>query len=273
MGWLEGDVALVTGAGSGLGRALVDRFVAEGARVVAFDRSPDRVAAVETAHTPAVVGVVGDVTVAADNEQAVDRALSAFGRLDTFVGNAGLFDYGARLVDTPMEALGRGFDELFAVNVKGYLLGVKAAVDALIDASGSVVLTASLSSRNAGVGGAVYTASKHAVVGLVEQLAFELAPDVRVNGVAPGFMRTDIRGPRALGLAERTLDSMPDLDGLARALLPLQFLPDPADYTGHFVQLASRANAAATTGVVVECDGGFSVRGMPPPPEADPAPA
>jgi NAD(P)-dependent dehydrogenase (short-subunit alcohol dehydrogenase family) len=268
MGWLEGDVALVTGAGSGLGRALVDRFVAEGARVVAFDRSPDRVAAVESAHTPAVVGVVGDVTVAADNEQAVDRALSAFGRLDTFVGNAGLFDYGARLVDTPMEALGRGFDELFAVNVKGYLLGVKAAVDALIDASGSVVLTASLSSRNAGVGGAVYTASKHAVVGLVEQLAFELAPDVRVNGVAPGFMRTDIRGPRALGLAERTLDSMPDLDELARALLPLQFLPDPADYTGHFVQLASRANAAATTGVVVVCDGGFSVRGMPPPPEA-----
>ncbi len=167
-----------------------------------------------------------------------------------------------------MEALDRGFDELFAVNVKGYLLGVKAAVKALTEASGNVVLTASLSSRNAGVGGAVYTASKHAVVGLVEQLAFELAPDVRVNGVAPGFMRTDIRGPRALGLADTTLDSMPDLDELARALLPMRFLPGPADYTGHYVQLASRANAAATTGVVIECDGGFSVRGMPPAPGA-----
>ena len=89
-----------------------------------------------------------------------------------------------------MEALSRGFDELFAVNVKGYLLGVKAAVDALIESAGSVVLTASVASRNAGVGGAVYTASKHAVVGLVEQLAFELAPNVRVNGVAPGFMAT-----------------------------------------------------------------------------------
>ena len=143
---------------------------------------------------------------------------------------------------------------------------VKAAVDALTESAGSVVLTASVASRNAGVGGAVYTASKHAVVGLVEQLAFELAPNVRVNGVAPGFMRTDIRGPRALGLADRTLGSMPDLDELARALLPMQFLPDPSDYTGHFVQLASRANAAATTGVVVECDGGFSVRGMGPPP-------
>ena len=266
MGWLDGDVALISGAGSGLGRALVDRFVAEGARVLAFERDADRVAAVEAAHPGAVVGVVGDVTVAADNERAVAAALSSFGRLDTFVGNAGLFDYGARLVDTPMDALGRGFDELFAVNVKGYLLGVKAAADALIESNGSVVLTASLSSRNAGVGGAVYTASKHAVVGLVEQLAFELAPDVRVNGVAPGFMRTDIRGPRAMGMADRTLASLPDLDELARALLPMRFLPDPADYTGHFVQLASRANAAATTGVVVECDGGFSVRGMPPPP-------
>jgi NAD(P)-dependent dehydrogenase (short-subunit alcohol dehydrogenase family) len=108
---------------------------------------------------------VENVTVAGDNEPAVARALSAFGRLDAFVGNAGLFDYGVRLVDTPMEALDRGFDELFAVNVKGCLLGVKAAVEALIEASGNVVLAASLSSRNAGVGGAVYTASKHAVVG------------------------------------------------------------------------------------------------------------
>ena len=271
MGWLDGDVARVTGAGSGLGRALVDRFVAEGARVVAFDRNPERVAAVEAAHDGSVVGVTGDVTVPADNESAVAQAISTFGRLDTFVGNAGLFDYGATVLDTPIDALARGFDELFAVNVKGYLLGVKAAAAALVESSGSVVLTASLSSRNAGVGGAVYTASKHAVVGLVEQLAFELAPSVRVNGVAPGFMRTDIRGPSALGQAERTLASMPDLDGLARLLLPLRFLPDPADYTGHYVQLASRANAAATTGVVVDCDGGFSVRGMPPPPTPPPA--
>ena len=266
MGWLDGDVALISGAGSGLGLALVDRFVAEGARVLALDRDADRVRRVEASYPGKVAGIAGDVTVPADNEKAVARALSVFGRLDTFVGNAGLFDYGARLVDTPMEALSRGFDELFAVNVKGYLLGVKAAVDALIESGGSVVLTASVASRNAGVGGAVYTASKHAVVGLVEQLAFELAPKVRVNGVAPGFMRTDIRGPRALGLADRTLGSMPDLDEMARALLPMQFLPEPSDYTGHFVQLASRANAAATTGVVVECDGGFSVRAMGPPP-------
>ncbi len=82
MGWLEGDVALISGAGSGLGRALVDRFVAEGARVVAFDRSPERVAAVDGSYDETVVGVVGDVTVAGDNERAVAQALSAFGRLN-----------------------------------------------------------------------------------------------------------------------------------------------------------------------------------------------
>jgi NAD(P)-dependent dehydrogenase (short-subunit alcohol dehydrogenase family) len=266
MGWLEGDVALVTGAGSGLGRALVDRFVAEGARVVAFDRAPDRVAAVVADHGGAVAGVAGDVTVAEDNERAVAAAVEAFGRLDTFVGNAGMFDYGAGIRDTPVAQLSRGFDELFAVNVKGCLLGVKAAVDALTESSGSVILTASMSSRHAGVGGAVYTASKHAVLGLVRQLAYELAPEVRVNGVAPGFMRTDIRGPEALGLGDRTPSSIPDLEQLASAVVPLHFMPRPEDYAGHYVQLASRDNAAATTGAMVECDAGLGVRGLGAPP-------
>jgi cis-2,3-dihydrobiphenyl-2,3-diol dehydrogenase len=119
-----------------------------------------------------------------------------------------------------------------------------------------------MSSWHAGVGGVVYTASKHAVVGLVRQLAHELAPKVRVNGVAPGFMRTDIRGPKALGLGDVTPSSLPDLQQIASATTPLGFLPEPWDYTGHFVQLASRANAPATTGTIIECDGGLAVRGI-----------
>lgn len=108
----------------------------------------------------------------------------------------------------------------------------------------------------------VYTASKHAVVGLVRQLAHELAPKVRVNGVAPGFMRTDIHGPKALGLGDVTPSSLPDLEQIAVATTPLRFLPRPEDYTGHFVQLASRSNASTTTGTVVACDGGLDVRGI-----------
>jgi len=262
MGWLEGDVALITGAGSGLGLALVDRFVREGARVLAFDRSFDRLAAIEAAHPGSVAGVQGDVTVAADNERAVAHALEQFGRLDTFIGNAGMFDYGAGIVDTPMDALGRAFDEIFALNVKACLLGAKASVAALTESRGSILLTASMSAAHAGVGGAVYTASKHAVVGLVRQLAFELAPRVRVNGVSPGFMSTDIRGPESLGMGERTPPAVSDLERLVSATVPLGFLPTPADYAGHYVQLASRANAAATTGIVVACDGGLDVRGL-----------
>ncbi|HSF86671.1 MAG TPA: 3-(cis-5,6-dihydroxycyclohexa-1,3-dien-1-yl)propanoate dehydrogenase [Acidimicrobiia bacterium] len=262
MGWLEGDIAVITGAGSGLGRALVDRFIAEGARVVAVDRAADRVSKVEASYDGEVAGVVADVTVAEDNERAIALGLERFGRIDTFVGNAGIYDYGAGITDTPIDRLAQGFDELFAVNVKGYLLGVKAAIPALAASSGSVLLTASMSSWHAGVGGVVYTASKHAVVGLVRQMAYELAPAIRVNGVAPGFMRTDIRGPEALGLEDVTPSSVPNLDEIASSVTPLGFLPEPAAYTGHYVQLASRANASATTGVVLECDGGLAVRGL-----------
>lgn len=100
-----------------------------------------------------------------------------------------------------------------------------------MDSGGSVLLTASMSSTHAGVGGVVYTASKHAVVGRVRKLAFELAPRVRVNGVAPGFMRTDTRGPESLGLGERIPSSVPDLEQLASAAVPLAFLPSPETYT------------------------------------------
>lgn len=264
MGWLEDDVALITGAGSGLGRALVDRFVEEGAKVVAVDRAPERLAEVENDHGSAVLGVTADVTRGEANERAVAECLDRFGRLDTFVGNAGIFDYGASVVNTPMSGLDTSFDEVFAINVKAHLLGVKAAAEALLESSGSVLMTASMGSWHAGVGGVIYTASKHAVVGLVRQLAYELAPKVRVNGVAPGFMKTDIRGPQALGMDETTTSSIPDLDleQIAKATTPLGFLPRPEHYTGHFVQLASRVNSAATTGVVVECDGGIGVRGL-----------
>jgi NAD(P)-dependent dehydrogenase (short-subunit alcohol dehydrogenase family) len=269
MGWLEDDVALVTGGGSGLGLALVERFVSEGARVAVVDRAQDRVGAVVERLGDAVVGVTADVTTMADNERAVSAAVGAFGKLDIFVGNAGIFDYFAGLVGSPADALGRAFDEVFAVNVKAYVLGAKAAVPHLLKGDGCIVLTASMSSFYAGMGGVVYTASKHAVVGLVRQLAYELAPHVRVNGVAPGPMLTDVRGPEALGLDQQTLSSVPGIGELARTALPLQFLPSPQDYAGHYVQLASRANARATTGVVVSCDGGLGVRGLQQPAGGD----
>ena len=186
MGWLDGSVALVTGGGSGIGRAIVARFVEEGARVGVLDRVPARAAQLRADFGDTVVAIPGDVTRREDNARAVAETVAAFGRLDVFVGNAGVFDNFLSLADFPEERLAQAFDEMFAVNVKGYLLGAKAALAELTKTEGSIIFTASVAGFNSGGGGAIYTASKHAVVGLIRQLAVELGPRVRVNGVAPG---------------------------------------------------------------------------------------
>lgn len=251
MGWLEDQSVVITGAGSGLGQALVERFVAEGARVVGFDRSPEKLAALEAAHDGAVATVAGDVRSAQANQEAVDLAVSRFGRLDTFVGNAGLWDFNGSLLDTPVEQLDRGFDELFAVNVKGYILGAKAAAPALRESRGSMLFTLSNAAFYPTGGGPLYVASKHAGVGLIRQLAYELAPEVRVNGVGPGGMNTDLRGPAALGLAGTTIGDVP-VDDYMREHSALKFAPTAEDYVGPYVLLAARGQSATITGATLD---------------------
>lgn len=200
MGWLDGSVSLVTGAGSGLGHAIVDRFLDEGARVGVLEINPHKAAALEAQFGRRVAVTVGDATRYIDNERAVAATIAAFGQLDSFVGNAGLWDYSTSLEDLPADAIDGAFDEIFHLNVKGYLLGAKAAIPALRQNNGSIIFTVSNAGFWPGGGGPLYVASKHAVMGLVKQLAYELAPEIRVNGVAPGGMPTDLRGPRALGM-------------------------------------------------------------------------
>ena len=262
MGWLEGRVALVTGGASGIGRAVVERFLAEGARVGVLDRSRDRVEAL-TDELDNVVGVSGDVGSVADNERAVAEVVTAFGALDVLVGNAGIFDYFASLADTPAETLDHSFDELFSTNVKGYLLGAKAALPALLRSdAASIVLTASNASCYPSGGGPVYTATKHAVVGLVRQLAYELAPHVRVNAVAPGGTLTDLRGAVSLGTESTSVRSVPDVERLFGASNPLGIAQDPADHAGAYLLLATASQSRAITGVVLNSDGGLGVRGL-----------
>jgi len=260
MGWLEGDVALVTGGGSGLGRAIVDRFVAEGAKVGVLEINPQKKQSLVDELGDAVVVVAGDASRVEDNERAVADTVSAFGKLDTFIGNAGLWDFGMSIEALPRESLSDAFDQVFGLNVKGYMLGAKVAVGALREARGSMIFTVSNAGFWPGGGGPLYTASKHAVIGLVKQLAYELAPEIRVNGVAPGGMATDLRGPGALGLQDTSFGSMP-VDQLMERVSPLQIAMKPADYTGHYVLLASKENAKTVTGSVHNCDGGMGVRG------------
>src|SRR2546425_8959513 len=194
MGWLDGQVALVTGGGSGIGRAIVSRFIEEGARVGVMDRVAARTEQLRTDFGKSVVTIAGAVALLGDNKRAVAETVNAFGHLDIFVGNAGVFDRSLPLAEIPEEQLSAACDELFGVNVKGCILGAKAALPELQRTAGCMVFTASVAGMNSGGGGTIYTASKHAGVGLIRQLAVEIGPRIRVNGVAPGGTRTDLRG-------------------------------------------------------------------------------
>ncbi len=129
-GWLEGNVALITGGGSGLGRAVAERFLDEGASVVVADRDPVKLGElVEAAgdRGDRVHTVEADVRSTADQHRAVSEAVARFGKLDTLVPNAGIWDYQRSITRLDGESLSAAFDELFAVNVKGYLLAVEAS--------------------------------------------------------------------------------------------------------------------------------------------------
>lgn len=251
MNSLDGRVTLVTGGGSGIGRAVVDRFLAEGARVATLEKSSEKAAALRALDDPHLVVIEGDVTSYEDNVRAVAAAMDAFGRLDAFIGNVGLWDFGRELADLTPDELENGFHDMFSVNVLGYLLGARAAAEALRESRGTIVLTLSNASFYPRGGGVLYTATKHAGLGIVRQLAYELAPEVRVNGVAPGGASTELTGPRSLGLAERTIEEIP-LQDYQREHSALGYAIEPADYAGAYVLLASATDALTVTGTVID---------------------
>jgi len=251
MNSLAGRVTLVTGGGSGIGRAVVDRFLAEGASVVAMEKRPANADALRALNDPHLVVVEGDVTSYDDNARAVNAATDTFGRLDAFIGNVGIWDFSRALVDLTPEELESGFHDMFSVNVLGYLLGARAAAEALRNSRGTIVLTLSNASFYPQGGGVLYTASKHAGLGVVRQLAYEFAPEVRVNGVAPGGANTHLTGPRSLGLDHRTIEDIP-LQAYQRKYSALEYAIEPADYAGAYVLLASASDALTVTGTVID---------------------
>lgn len=260
MGSVDGQVVLVTGGGSGIGRAVVSRFIEEGARVGIVERLADRADALQRQFGAAVVTVVGEVGDMADNRRAVAETVRTFGKLDAFVGNAGIFDVYARIADLADDELTRAYDELFGVNVKGCIFGAMAALPALRQSGGSMIFTASVAGLNSGGGGALYTASKHAVVGLIRELAVELGPDIRVNGVAPGGTMTDLRGLATLGTDDRSQFADPAIEDRLRGGNPLRRALLPDDLAGAYVFLASRRDAAGITGTIVTVDAGAMLR-------------
>ncbi|OKL53086.1 3-(cis-5,6-dihydroxycyclohexa-1,3-dien-1-yl)propanoate dehydrogenase [Bowdeniella nasicola] len=259
---LAGKTALITGAASGLGAALADAFLAAGANVVAVDRD---ISAIHAAGRP-LLAHTADVRDGEALASAVALAESEFGGLDICVPNAGIWDYRRSLTRLSPAQLSDAFDEVMRINVLGYLLTVQAALPALRKSGGSIVMTLSNAAFYPDGGGVLYTASKFAGRGLIAQLAHELAPDVRVNGVAVGGIKTGLAGPASLGLSDRRLDAtFDDHTGPPNPYLPLPDAPtDPSAYVAPFLMLADPRASAMITGEIIRADGGLAARGFYP---------
>lgn len=256
MARLEGYRAIVTGAGSGIGRAVVRRYLAEGARVVAVvRREADR----NSLEAEGAAVIVGDVSHYETAERAVAYALDQYGGLDVYVANAGLWDFHKRVEKQSPEELRQAFDEIFGVNLLGALYGARASLAALRESRGSVIATGSNASFLAGGGGALYTASKFALRGLVMQLAKEFAPAVRVNGVAPGATDTAISGPAALAQDGKEMNADQDRMAAMNAHMLLGRVSSPEDHAALFVTLAAREESAYVTGAMLLSDGGLTI--------------
>jgi 2,3-dihydroxy-2,3-dihydrophenylpropionate dehydrogenase len=260
MGWLDGKVGLLVGGGSGIGRAVAELFAAEGAKVGVLERSAEKCAQLGELGAR-VRAIQGDATSLDDCERAVAETMEEFGGVDALCVFVGVFDHYRRLMEVPSERLEAAFEETFRTNVLSSLLAAKAAMPQLARARGSIVLTLSTSSFYPARGGTLYVASKFALRGVVVQLAHELAPDVRVNGVAPGgTLSTDMRGLESLGLGGQRLADTPGRAAELSARVPLGLALTPADHAGAYVFLASE-RARGITGVVINSDGGIGVRG------------
>lgn len=188
---LGGQVAIITGASSGIGRSYAQALATVGVRTVLVGRSTERLAAVAEALPTESVFLAGDLADPAVSEQAVALALAAFGRLDIVLANAGLY-VGGDVADTPMTAI----QELVGVNVLGAMATVRAALPHLIaQGAGDVLVTSSVSGHQDIHWEPVYSATKHAMQSFVHTTRRNLVGSgVRMGAVAPGVVLNELWG-------------------------------------------------------------------------------
>ena len=187
---LEDKVAVVTGAGSGMGREIARLFVAEGAKVVAADWHADTIEGTAKDIGGTIVAVTANV---ADEQQCVamiDKAMSTFGRIDILVNNAGVMDLFQSVADVDNETWRR----VLSVNLDGPMFAMRRAVPLMLrQGHGAIVNIASVAGVGGGSAGAAYTASKHALIGLTKSTAYQYAKlGIRCNAIVSGGVNTNI---------------------------------------------------------------------------------
>jgi 3-oxoacyl-[acyl-carrier protein] reductase len=252
-GRLAGRVALVTGAGSGIGQAVAERFAAAGAKVVVTDIAEDRGRAVASGIGASAAFIRCDHTVSADNERAVQFAQDTFGQLDIVHNNAGGPFTGA--FETVDDA---ALERVLRINLFGVMQMARAAIPALRESAkknpaGAVLLfTSSLQGLKAKPNFSLYTVAKHGIVGLVRSLALELAPqNIRANAICPTVIDTPMLQAFLPGMANNRDEAM----NRFRATIPLARMPEPSDAANAALFLASD-EARMITGVALPVDGG-----------------
>src|SRR5579863_2746497 len=247
-GRLRGKVALITGAGTGIGRAIARAFVAEGALVALVGRRKHLLQTVASEVGSSAFAIEADVSKKADIEQALERTASHFGGLSVVVNNAGILHVG-----TVEQITEEQWDATFNTNVRGVWQLSAAALPHLRKAGGgSIINVASVLGINGARNRAAYAASKGAVVLLTKCMAIDHGPEnIRVNAICPGFVETE--------LTEEVFRQAPDPEAIRRertAVHPIGRLGQPEDVAGLAVYLASD-ESAWTTGAILPVDGGY----------------
>lgn len=247
---LKDKVCIVTGGGSGIGRATARVFAREGAKVVVADRKPEAAAAVAR-ELPGAIAVTVDVSKSGDVKRMVDDALKAFGRLDVIVNNAGYGTFG-----TVVDIAEQEWDDLMAVNVRGVYLCCKYAIPAMKKTGGGAIVNVASVVASVGIRNrAAYVASKGAVAALTRAIALDhVAEGIRCNAIAPGTIDT----PYYDDVMARAPDPVAFRKGL-EARQPIGRLGTAEEMADCILFLASDESRFAV-GAIVTIDGGMTAQ-------------
>lgn len=253
---LEGKVALITGGGTGIGAACARRFMREGAQVAVMGRRKNLLE--EVAAETGAMAIAGDAANAGDVRAAVAMLTDTWGGLDIVVANAGASTIGAVL-----ETDDAAWEEGLRTNLTTAFVTVREALPSLIERKGNIVIIASIGGLVAATDVCVYTAAKHALIGLMRSLARDYGPKgVRVNAVCPAWVRTPMADGDLRVLVEREGISLDAAYAMVTRDVPLR-RPAAADEIAAVCHFLASHEASIVTGAVITADGGSTIVDVP----------